>query len=101
MNNPIKGWLGIPLLATFLLASVAPAASASVFVRIQPPDIRIETHRERPGYIWQSGYWRWRGQRHQWTGGHYARQKHGQRWTEGRWDHSERGYYWTGGRWER
>lgn len=88
------------LLAAFILAA-APGADAGVYIRIQPPDVRVERHDERRGYVWQSGYWRWRGQRHQWVAGHYARQKRGQRWTDGRWDHREdRGYTWTGGRWE-
>jgi len=99
MNNRIMGSLRIPLLAGLLLAA-APTAGAAIYIRIQPPDVRVENYQERRGYVWQSGYWRWRGQQHVWTPGHYARQKRGQRWTNGRWDRHERGYFWTGGRWE-
>jgi hypothetical protein len=100
MNNPIKGWLKIPLLAGSLLVA-APSAWATVYVRIQPPDVRIENHEDRSGHVWQSGYWRWRGERHEWTAGHFAREKRGRHWTDGRWEHNDRGYYWVGGRWER
>lgn len=100
MNNLIKGPLKISLLAVFLLAAV-PSSWATVYVRIQAPSVRIETHSERQGYVWQSGYWRWRGQKHEWTTGHYARAKHGRHWRDGRWERHDRGYFWIGGRWER
>jgi hypothetical protein len=101
MNNPVKKSLRMPLLAALLFAAAAPSASAGVYIRIQPPDVRIETHEERRGYVWQSGYWRWHRQRHEWTAGHYAREKRGRHWRDGRWEHGDRGYFWTGGRWER
>jgi hypothetical protein len=100
MNSPMKASLRIPLLAVFLLAA-APSAWARVYVRIEPPDVRLETHPGRPGYVWQSGNWRWAGQTHEWVAGHYAREKHGRRWTDGRWERADRGYFWVGGRWER
>lgn len=100
MNNPLKRGLGVSLLAALVLAT-APSAFAGVHINIQPPELRIETHRERPGYVWQQGYWRWHRNQHVWTSGHYARQKHGRRWTDGRWDHTDRGYVWIGGRWDR
>lgn len=99
MNNPFKVSLRIPLLAAVLMAG-ASSAQAGIHIQIGPPDVRVEHYEHRKGYVWQSGYWRWRGQRHEWVPGHYARQKNGQRWTDGRWDRSEQGYFWTGGRWE-
>lgn len=98
--SKIKGSLGALLLTALVLAA-APSAWATVYVRIQPPDVRIETHQERRGYIWQSGYWRWRGQRHEWANGHFAREKRGRHWTNGRWERGDRGYFWVGGRWKR
>jgi hypothetical protein len=100
LGELVKRWSKMFVLAVLLLAA-APSAWATVYVRIQPPDMRFETHENRSGYIWQSGYWRWHGKRHQWKAGHYARQKSGRHWTDGRWESSERGYYWVGGRWER
>jgi hypothetical protein len=100
MKNTIKGSLKVSLLAAILL-SAASSSWAGVYIHIGPPAIRIETHEERHGYVWQSGYWRWQGERHQWMAGHYAREKHGQRWRDGRWDHNEHGYLWVDGRWER
>lgn len=99
MSNAFKWSLRIPLLAGILLAA-ASSAQAGIHIQIAPPDIRVETHPDRHGYVWQSGYWHWQGQRHEWVAGHYAREKNGQRWTDGRWDRNEQGYYWTTGRWE-
>jgi hypothetical protein len=100
MKNALRESLKISLLAAFLL-TVASSSWAGVYVHIGPPAVRIETHEPRHGYVWQSGYWRWQGNKHQWTNGHYAREKQGQRWTDGRWDHDDRGYVWVNGRWER
>jgi hypothetical protein len=96
----VKRWLKLSTLAVVLLAA-APGAWATVYVRIEAPAIRVETHEERHGYVWQSGYWRWQGQRHEWIYGHYAQEKHGHHWRDGRWEHSDRGYYWVGGSWVR
>jgi len=99
MNN-LKRWLKIPLLAVILL--VSPIASAAdIHVRIAPPDLRIEHYQERPGYVWQNGYWRWRGNRYDWVRGRYVRYRRGYRWSDGRWENSDRGYYWRSGRWDR
>ena len=101
MKHSFKSWIKVPALAAFLVATAPSAWAGTVFVRIQPPDIRVETHEERRGYIWQSGYWRWRGNRHDWQAGHFAREKHGQRWSDGRWEHGDHGYFWVNGRWGR
>jgi UPF0716 family protein affecting phage T7 exclusion len=100
MNNLIKSGLKTSVLGLFLLTAV-PSAQATVYVRVQAPELRVENHDERKGFVWQSGYWRWHGQKHEWTAGHYAREQRGRHWTDGRWDHNERGYYWVGGRWNR
>jgi hypothetical protein len=101
MNNIIKQSLKASLLSAILLTTV-PSSQAGIHINIAPPAVRIETHEERQGYIWQSGNYRWRNNKHEWYAGHYAREKHGYRWHDGRWDHNEqRGYFWIDGRWER
>jgi hypothetical protein len=100
MVEGVRRWFKVSVLAVLLLVA-APSAWATVYVRIQAPALRIETHEERHGYVWQSGYWRWRSQRHEWTGGHYAREKRGYHWSDGRWERTDRGYYWVGGHWGR
>jgi WXXGXW repeat (2 copies) len=100
MNNLLTRCVKTSLLVGVLFAA-APAAQARTYVRVEAPAIRIEKHDERPNQVWQSGYWRWRGQKHEWTAGRWAHQRHGRHWVDGRWDHSSRGYYWVGGRWQR
>jgi WXXGXW repeat (2 copies) len=100
MNNLVKRCVKGSVLVGILLAT-APAVQARTYVRIEAPAIRVESHEERPNQVWQSGYWRWRGQKHEWTGGRYTAQRQGRHWVDGRWDHSSRGYYWTAGSWQR
>ena len=100
MNRAIQQSLKASLLAVILLTAV-PTVWAGIHITIAPPTLRIETHEHRSGYVWQSGYWRWTGNKHEWRGGHYAREKHGLRWHDGRWDHNDaRGYYWVNGHWQ-
>jgi hypothetical protein len=96
----VKRWLKISLVAAFVLAA-APSAWARIYVKVQAPEVRVETHEERKGFVWQSGYWQWRNQKHEWSAGHYAREQKGRHWTDGRWEHDEHGHYYVNGRWER
>ena len=100
MVGLVRRWFTVSILAAILLAA-APGVWARAYVRVQAPDVRVETHEERRGYIWQSGYWRWHGHQHQWRSGHYARERRGRTWADGRWEHTDRGYYWVGGHWAR
>ena len=74
-------------------------------VRVAPPPPRHEiVPVRRPGYVWSSGYWDWRGHRHVWVTGHWERVRHGyayrspewvqegDRWVlhRGAWQHGDR-----------
>ena len=37
------------------------------------PELRVERHEYRRGFIWVGGDWRWRHGEWQWIPGHYAR----------------------------
>jgi hypothetical protein len=37
------------------------------------PELRVERHDQRRGFIWVGGDWQWRHGEWQWVGGHYAR----------------------------
>jgi len=100
MVGLVRRWFTVSILAAILLIAV-PGAWARTYVRVQAPDVRVETHDERQGYVWQSGYWHWRGHQHQWRSGHYARERRNRAWSDGRWEHTDRGYYWVGGHWAR
>ena len=68
MNRAIKQSLKASLLAVILLTAV-PTVWAGIHITIAPPTLRIETHEHRSGYVWQSGYWRWTGNKHGGSGG--------------------------------
>lgn len=39
--------------------------------------------RHRPGYVWQEGYWDWRGRQRVWVRGHWVRERYA-RWDNRR-----------------
>lgn len=55
----------------------------------------------RPGYVWQSGYWRWQGNRRVWQRGRWMPVRRGWFWQQGRYEWTGRRYRWRAGRWVR
>ncbi len=55
----------------------------------------------RRGFVWQPGYWRWRGRRQVWQRGKWVRSRRGWVWRAGRykWNRRLRRYTWKRGRW--
>lgn len=55
---------------------------------------------ERPGYIWNKGFWGWNGKRHVWQPGHWIKERPGYVWVCDTW--AQRGTRWRlyPGHWE-
>lgn len=87
-------WVGI--------APLPAAADVSVFLDVAPPAPRYEViPAPRAGYVWQPGYWDWRGSRHVWVRGHWVRERPGMYWHPNRWEHRDGRWYLERGRWDR
>jgi len=95
------------LFATLIAASlgtvtVAPTASAELFVRVAPPAPRVEVVPEpRRGYVWVPGYWDYHGHRHVWVAGTWVRERPGYRYEAPRWVEHNGGWRMEHGRWAR
>lgn len=92
------------LVLTLLLAvCMAPAASmAQVVVRIGPPAPIVEHYgpAPHPGWVWESGYHRWDGQRYVWVGGHWDHPpRPGAVWVPHHWVHRHGGWVLVEGHW--
>jgi hypothetical protein len=66
-------------------AVLALPASAEVYINIDPPARRDETHENRAGYIWIPGAWQWKNNKHHWVPGRYLAERKGYRWEHDRW----------------
>jgi len=80
-------------------ARIAPVAV--VEIEEEPPPPRQERVSFRPGYVWVTGRWAYRGSRYVWLDGHHERERRGHRWVEGRWDRRGRRHVWIDGHWSR
>ena len=98
-------WKRKALLAAVALSSIGfmpIPASAQIYLEIAPPPPRHEvlpSHRQ--GYVWQEGYWDWRGRRHVWVRGHWVRERPGYFWHPNRWEQRDGRWYLEKGRWDR
>jgi hypothetical protein len=70
------------------------------YADIAPPRARFErTPRPRAGYIWTSGHWDWRGQRHQWVPGVWIAERPGYGYVSANWAQRDGRWYLEPGRW--
>ena len=57
-----------------ILGSIAVPASAVIYVRVAPPEPRVEVGPQpRRGYAWSAGHWQWKKHKHVWVAGNWAR----------------------------
>ena len=93
------------LLAALAVSSIGfipVPASAQVYIDIAPPAPRYEViPADRAGYVWQPGYWDWRGSRHVWVRGHWVRERQGLYFHPSRWVERDGRWYLEKGRWDR
>jgi hypothetical protein len=93
------------LLAALAVSSIGVIplpATAQVYIQVAPPPPRHEVMpAERRGYVWQPGYWDWRGQRHVWVKGHWVKERKGMYWHPNRWEQRDGRWVLERGRWDR
>jgi WXXGXW repeat (2 copies) len=72
-------------------------------VPVPPPAPQYETIgvAPYPGWIWISGYWGWKLNRHVWIGGRWDAPRHGHRWVPPQWHQHGGGWRQAPGRWAR
>jgi hypothetical protein len=86
-----------------LSACVSGPRHGSVYVKVRPPAILVETQGSAPGsnHVWIAGYHAWRGSEYVWVPGHWdARPRPGAVWVNGTWKEHRDGWYWVDGRWK-
>jgi hypothetical protein len=84
------------------LGILATPASAVVYVRVAPPELRAETVPEpRRNHTWRAGHWEWRGNRHHWVRGAWVRDRPGYRYNQPQWVESNGRWSMQRGSWAR
>jgi len=76
------------VLAGLVAASFATFALpvfAETYIRVDPPNPRVEHYDAREGYAWVPGAWHWQNHKHVWTEGHYVKERKGYRYEKDRW----------------
>jgi len=95
------------LLAALAVSSIGlvplPAAAAvSVYLDVAPPAPRYEVlPAPRHGYVWQPGFWEWRGDRYYWRKGYWVRERPGYYFHPSRWEQRDGRWYLERGGWHR
>ncbi len=93
------------LLATVVAAtfgSIATPASAVIYVRVAPPEPRVEVvPQPRHGYTWAAGHWEWRNHKHVWVAGNWIRDRKGYRYNQPAWAERDGRWYMKRGSWAR
>jgi len=95
--------LVVGLYAAALGAIAVPVtanAETVIYFNTAPPQARYEVvPAPRSGYVWSSGYWNARGQKHVWQNGHWERSRSGQHWTQSTWTQHDNRWELQRGRW--
>jgi hypothetical protein len=100
----IKSKLLLAALAASSIGFIPVAANAAVgiYVDTAPPAPRHEVMPgARPGYIWQPGYYDWRGGHHVWVKGYWVKERRGMYWHPNRWEQRDGKWSLERGRWDR
>ena len=93
--------LSAAMIAASIGAVVTPA-DAAVFVRVAPPEQRVEmVPAARRGYAWTPGYWNWNGRRHVWVAGAWVRDRPGYRYNHARGVERDGGWQMERRRWSK
>src|SRR5688572_13180842 len=79
--------LGALAVSSIGLLPLPATAQLSVYLDVAPPAPRYEVvPAPRAGYVWQPGFWEWRGDRHYWRKGYWVRERPGYYWHPSRWE---------------
>ena len=97
-----KLMLGALAVSSIALAPLPAAAEVSVYLDVAPPAPRYEVvPPHRAGYVWQPGFWEWRGDRHYWRKGYWIRERPGYYWHPSRWEYVDGRWVMRPGAWYR
>ena len=84
------------------LMPLPASADTRVYIDAAPPAVRHEViPAHRRGYVWQPGYWDWRGHRHVWVKGYWVKERPGMYWHPNRWEQRDGRWVLERGRWDR
>ncbi len=93
------------LIAAVLAASfagIATSAAAVVYVRVAPPEPRVETApAPRANRTWVAGHYQYRNGRYQWVPGTWVRDRRGYVYNQPRWVESNGRWKYESGSWRR
>jgi hypothetical protein len=85
-----------------ITAPLTASAEVGIFLNVAPPPARYEAvPAPRNGYVWSSGYWNARGDRHVWQPGHWERQRRGYYLAQPTWTQRDNRWQLERGRWNR
>ena len=97
-----KLMLGALAVSSIALMPLPSSAAVSVYLDVAPPAPRYEVvPPPRAGYVWQPGYWDWRGDRHYWRKGYWVRERPGYYWHPSRWESVDGRWVMRPGGWHR
>ena len=100
--NLKKALLGLIVASSFGAIALPAQADVDIVLNVAPPPARYERVPEpRRGYIWESGHWRWNGQRHVWNAGHWERHRPGYVYSAPRWVEQDGRWTYHSRRWDR
>lgn len=97
--------LRVAVVASMLVlasACVVAPRPGVVYVRREPPPLRVEAITVSPGrgYVWMRGYWAWHHDDYLWVPGHWVVVPRGYaEWVPGRWTHDRQGWFYVEGHW--
>ncbi len=106
MRFPKIGQLRVAMLLVSgsLLATIACAAPARLYVRVGPPAPIVEVRAvpPSPAHVWIPGYYRWGGAAYAWVPGYWTVPPRPRAvWVPAHWVRERRGWYFVEGRWRR
>lgn len=90
----------LAVMCIFSASAHADGGGAGLDVRPPPPRVLVFP-KERPGFVWTSGYWRWSGRRHVWVNGRWIRARPGWHWVGAHWEEHRGRYHFVKGYWAR
>ena len=84
------------------LGTIATTAAAVIYVRVAPPEPRVEVvPQPRRNYTWSAGHWEWQNRQHVWVSGKWLKDRRGYRYNQAAWAERDGRWYMTRGAWQR
>jgi hypothetical protein len=78
------------------------SADVAVYFNTAPPQARYEAvPAPRSGYVWSSGYWNYKGNKHVWQNGHWERERPGHHWSQSTWTQHDNRWQLQRGHWNK